>query len=88
MALDLLPHQKKGNTEGVRQVTSTKVKSGTVVKHQRIFVVYKLALKCHFKSSAIPFYCSSGNPLRNVSRFSYLPGIFNNAVENAILWEM
>ena len=76
MALDLLPHQKKGNTEGFRQVTSTKVKSGTVVKHQRILVVYKLALKGHFKSSAMPFYCSFGNPLRNLSRFNDLPGIF------------
>ena len=75
MVPDLLPHQRNGITEGFRQVTTTKVKSG-VVKHERIFVVYKLALKGHFKSSAMPFYCSLGNPLRNLSRFSDLPGIF------------
>ena len=45
-------------TTKCRQVTRAKSKSGAVVKHKRVLVVYETTskVKWHFKSGTVPLY--------------------------------
>ena len=65
-----------------REVTRRKSKSGAVVKHQRKLVVLKTTsnVKWHFKSSAVPLYCSL------VTSLLYIEKIFDTSVVPVIIY--